>query len=102
MPKIYEYFGIYLLFYSNDHEPIHVHAISKNGREMKVVFHIEKSKIKRIVYQDIKGKKTLTKPQLKNLKTLVSQEKMQIVNAWIKFFVLKDRIKLRKITKKIK
>ena len=102
MPKIYEYFGIYLLFYSNDHEPIHVHAITKDGREMKVTFHIKNSKITRTVYQDIKGKKSLTKPQLKNLKNLVEQEKLQIVNAWIKFFILKDRIKLRKITKKIK
>ncbi|MGH2574616.1 MAG: DUF4160 domain-containing protein [Ignavibacteria bacterium] len=26
MPKLYEYFGIIILFYSNDHEPIHVHG----------------------------------------------------------------------------
>ena len=27
MPKIYEYFGFIFYFYSNEHEPIHVHAI---------------------------------------------------------------------------
>lgn len=102
MPKIYEYFGIYLLFYSNDHEPIHVHAITKDKREMKVVFYVKKSKITKIVYKEIKGKKPLTKPQLKNLKALVKQEKIQIVNAWINFFILKDVVKLKKITKKIK
>ena len=26
MPKIYEYLGIVFLIYTNDHEPIHVHA----------------------------------------------------------------------------
>ena len=27
MPKIYEYFGFVFYFYSNEHEPIHVHVI---------------------------------------------------------------------------
>jgi hypothetical protein len=26
MPKIFEYLGILIFFYSNEHEPIHVHA----------------------------------------------------------------------------
>ena len=26
MPKLYEYFGLIVLFYSNEHEPIHVHG----------------------------------------------------------------------------
>lgn len=30
MPKIYEYFGFVFFFFSNEHEPIHVHVI-KNG-----------------------------------------------------------------------
>lgn len=37
MPKIYEYFGLVFLFYSNDHKPVHVHV--KNGeKETKFVF----------------------------------------------------------------
>ena len=27
MPKIYEYFGFVFFFYSNEHEPIHVHVV---------------------------------------------------------------------------
>ena len=27
MPKIFEYFGYVFFFYSNEHEPIHVHVI---------------------------------------------------------------------------
>ena len=26
MPKLYEYFGLVIFFYSNEHEPIHVHG----------------------------------------------------------------------------
>ena len=26
MPKLFEYLGIVILFYSNEHEPIHVHG----------------------------------------------------------------------------
>ncbi|WP_461044454.1 DUF4160 domain-containing protein [Spirosoma harenae] len=26
MPKIFEYLGIVIRFYANEHEPIHVHA----------------------------------------------------------------------------
>lgn len=104
MPKIYEYFGLILMFWSNEHlnPPIHVHAKSKDGRTCKILFYIEKSKITNIEYEDIKGKKPLTLPQMRNLKALVNQEKDAIVNAWIKVFVLKDTIKTTKITTKIK
>lgn len=30
MPKIFEYFGYIFFFYSNEHEPIHVH-VTHNG-----------------------------------------------------------------------
>lgn len=31
MPKIYDYLGIVFLFYSNEHEPLHVHAKYKEA-----------------------------------------------------------------------
>ncbi|WP_219584758.1 DUF4160 domain-containing protein, partial [Vibrio parahaemolyticus] len=34
MPKIYEYLGIVLFFYSNEHEPIHIHG-KFQGKESK-------------------------------------------------------------------
>ena len=34
MPKIYEYLGIILFFYSNEHEPIHIHG-KFQGAELK-------------------------------------------------------------------
>ncbi len=36
---------------------------------------------------------------MKNLKTLINQEKKNIIDAWIKFFILKEKISFKKITK---
>ena len=34
MPKLYEYFGLIIMFYSNEHEPVHVHGKCQ-GRESR-------------------------------------------------------------------
>jgi len=34
MPKLYEYFGLIVMFYANEHEPVHVHGKCL-GRESK-------------------------------------------------------------------
>ena len=34
MPRIYEYFGFIFYFYSNEHEPIHVHV--KHGEQESI------------------------------------------------------------------
>ena len=26
MPKLYEYFGLIIIFYANEHDPVHVHG----------------------------------------------------------------------------
>jgi len=44
MPKIYEYLGIIIFFYANEHEPIHVHA-RYGDRESKAEFVIQEGKI---------------------------------------------------------
>lgn len=36
MPKIFEYFGFIFYFYSNEHEPIHVHVLH-GGRALGLV-----------------------------------------------------------------
>ncbi len=39
MPKIFEYLGILIISYSNEHEPIHVHA-KKGEFESNAEFYI--------------------------------------------------------------
>ncbi len=43
MPKLYEYFGLIILFYSNEHEPIHVHGKYQN-KESKAEIIFEDGK----------------------------------------------------------
>ena len=55
MPKIYEYLGIVIMFYSDEHEQIHVHAVYNNNT-VKVSFFIKDGKIYRVTYKDVYGK----------------------------------------------
>jgi CMP-N-acetylneuraminic acid synthetase len=39
MPKLYEYFGLIVMFYANEHEPIHVHGkclFNQNSKPIKI------------------------------------------------------------------
>ena len=58
MPKIFDYLGILVFFYSNEHEPIHVHG--KHGSsESKAEFLIVNGVIIEIKIKPVKHKKPL-------------------------------------------
>ena len=65
MPKIFEYLGIIFFFYSNEHEPIHVHA-RKGEFESKAEFQIVEGRIERIIISSVFGKKPLKNNDLKH------------------------------------
>lgn len=96
MPKIYEYLGIIIQFFSNEHNPIHIHASDDTGA-MKVSFLIKDGKITKIVYEHIGGKFS----REKDLKKFVNEYKDRLVNAWIDYFVYHKKITCIKITKKL-
>ncbi|VAX37270.1 hypothetical protein MNBD_UNCLBAC01-396 [hydrothermal vent metagenome] len=100
MPKIYEYFGLIILFYSNEHEPIHVHGKYQN-KESKAEFILNNGKIIEIRFTRVRGKNPLTQTQEKKFKVLIAHYKKEIVQKWIDYFVLHKPIKSEKITKKI-
>jgi len=72
MPKLYEYFGILVLFYSNEHEPIHVHGHCQ-GRESKAELMVENGKVVQIVYSTVKGRRPLSQAELKNFQTVTAR-----------------------------
>ena len=42
MPLLFTFFGLRFMFYSNDHEPIHVHVVKGKGkikRKCEVQYH---------------------------------------------------------------
>jgi hypothetical protein len=101
MPSIYEYLGILILFYSNEHEPIHVHA-KKGGFESKVEFEILDGKIENIRITTIKNRKPLQGNDLKNLKVFIKYYGQDIINKWIDYFVMNKEVKFEKISRKLK
>lgn len=100
MPKLYEYFGLIFLFYSNEHEPIHVHGKFQN-KESKAEIIFENGKFKEIVIKDVQGKEPLDTKNLKKFKKVLEFYRDDIVRKWIDFFVYNIEIAPEIITKKL-
>lgn len=101
MPKIYEYLGILIFFYSNEHEPIHVHA-RKGESESKAEFRIENGEIKEIVIKNVFGITPLQPNDLKKFKDFLTIFASNVVQKWIDYFILHKEVEFERITKKLK
>ena len=101
MLKIYEYLGIIILFYSNEHEPIHVHG-KYQGQESKAELLIEDGKVKEIQIQSVKGRKPLLSPTLNDFREFVESYADRIVQKWIDYFVLHKQVSCENINRRIK
>ena len=101
MPKIFEYLGIIIFFYSNEHEPIHVHA-TYNSLESKAEFYIIEGKISEIRIKFVKDKKPLKGTKLKDFEKFLEFYADKIVEKWVDYFVYHKDVEFEKITKKIK
>ncbi len=100
-PKLFVYNGIELLFFSDDHLPIHVHAIYQKKYGMKVEFEKKDKMIVNIEYIGLKGFKKFKPAQMRDLKKLITKYAEQITNDWVDFYVQGAKIKTRIITKKL-
>lgn len=100
MPKLYEYFGLIFLFYSNEHEPIHVHGKYQN-KESKAEILFENGKFKEIIIREVVGKEPLDIQNIKKFKKIVELYRDDIVRKWIDFFIYNIEFPSEKITKKI-
>ncbi len=101
MPKIFEYLGIIIMFYSNEHEPIYVHG-KYQGFEQKADFMIEDGKVVDIQIKEVKGKRPLPTKELKDFKNFVERFKIEIVQKWVDYFIYHKSITCVKIEKKVK
>jgi hypothetical protein len=98
MPKLFEYLGIIIRFYSDEHEPIHIHA-TYNENIIKVSFFLRDGKIYRVTYSVIVGKFPVAK--LSELKEFITVYKDEIVKSWDSYFIWKNKVNFVRITKKI-
>ena len=101
MPKIFEYLGISILFYSNEHEPIHVHG-KYQGCESRAEFIILDGKISQILIKNVKGKRPLPATELKEFQEFTEAFKNEIVQRWVDYFVFHKQINCIKIEGKVK
>ena len=101
MPKLYEYLGILIFFYSNEHEPIHVHGKCA-GRESRAEIVVEAGRVVGVEVADVPGKRPLRGRELKDFQQLVEAKAPEIVQRWIDFFVHNIRTKPEIITRRIK
>ena len=101
MPKIFEYLGILIFFYSSEHEPIHVHG-KKGEFESKAEFYIVNGEISEIKITNISGGRPLKGKYLKDFEVFLEKYADKIVEKWISYFVYHKDVEFEKITNKLK
>ena len=101
MPKIFEYLGILVFFYSNEHEPIHVHA-KKGEFESKAEFYIVEGEVDEIKIKNITGARPLKGRDLKDFEIFLEKFADKIVEKWINYFVYHKDVEFEIITKRLK
>jgi len=101
MPKIYKYLGIIFKFWSDDHEPIHLHAFY-GAKQVKILIYIVNNKIVKIEYKTVKGYEKIPPAKMADVKEFVEKYEKQIVDAYIRIFILKMKWKCVVIKRRIK
>lgn len=100
MPKIFEYFGFIFLFYSNEHEPIHVHVM-KDEHEAIFEIILENGELVEIRRRTSSKIPPLSEKDAATAEAFVKKYYKNIVDKWVNFFIYKKRIRSTKITKKL-
>lgn len=101
MPKIYEYFGFIFFFFSNEHEPIHVHVI-KNGYQTVFELIMMNGGLIEIRRRPEHGYELLSDKDAKVAEDFIRAYYRNIVEKWMNFFVLKKKVRCTQITKRVK
>jgi hypothetical protein len=101
VPKLYEYFGLIVMFYANEHEPLHVHGKSQ-GREARAEIIVINGIVSEIRYDSVLGRAPLESNEMRFFQELVTARSDEIVAKWIDFFVLHKPIKPERITRRLK
>lgn len=101
MPKLYEYFGILVMFYSNEHEPVHVHGKCQ-GRECRAEIIVIDGEVDTVRFGAVPGRAQLEPGEMRYFEEIVSARAAEIVTKWIDYFVLHRPIKPEQVTRRLK
>lgn len=100
MPMIFEYFGFVFFFYSNEHEPIHVHVVHGDNQSVYELI-MEDGKMKSLVRRNAKGFISLSSAEAKVAEEFIRAYSVEIVRKWVDFFVLKKPVRCSEIKKRL-
>lgn len=101
MPKLYEYFGLIIMFYANEHEPVHVHGKFQDCESRAEIIVIN-GEIAEIRYTAVAGRAPLGNTERRHFEEIVTARAADIVAKWIDFFVLHKPVKSERITRRLK
>lgn len=100
MPKIFEYFGFIFFFYSNEHEPIHVHVLRG---EFQSIFELmlEDGVLRSITMRSAKGYPLLSGKDASVAEQFIRTYYQQIIQKWVDYFVMKKPVNCTEIKTKL-
>lgn len=101
MGKIFEYFGFIFYFFSNEHEPVHVH-VKHGGEECIFDLIIEDGELIRLERREKLGVDPMNSQDAADAKDFITHYWKEIVEKWVECFVYHRAIKNTKINKRIR
>lgn len=100
MPEIFEYFGFVFFFYSNEHEPIHVHVMRGDKQTVFEIF-LEDGELKSLKMRNVTGATPLSTKDSRIAAEFIEVYALQIVNKWIDFFILKKAVSCTEVRNRL-
>lgn len=100
MPKIFEYFGFIFYFYSNEHEPIHVHVLHAGNESIFDIIMYD-GKLKEIKVRNKVGCEPLCSKDKRTAMEFINKYHKNIIDKWVKFFIMKQAVRSTNIKTKI-
>lgn len=101
MPKLYEYSGLTVFFYANEHEPVHVHGRCQ-GREGHAELEITAGSVSGLRFTRSAGRPALTPQEQRHFEELVAARAGDIIAKWVDYFILNKKISAERITTRLK
>ena len=98
--NLFEYFGFVFFFYSNEHEPIHVHVTHKGCQSIFELI-MDNGVLVEIRVREKAGEEPLSSKDQKTAEEFIRKYSKNIITKWIKFFVLRQAVKSTTIKTKL-
>lgn len=101
MPKLYEYFGLIFLFWTHEHEPMHLH-VQQGARESILEIIVSEGRLVELRWRSKRGKAMLDARQQAEAERFARSKFADIKRKWFAYFVERKHIKPERITRRVK